>query len=83
MGVFINRKEEYINIVKYITLLLKFCRKYIRYIIVNQENFDNKNEGNIFVKAIITQNENHSSVKAIKDKIAMYDQFTLFFKCCT
>ena len=51
--------------------------------IVNQENFDNKNEGNIFVKAIITQNENHSSVKAIKDKIAMYDQFTLFFKCCT
>ena len=33
-----------------------------------------------FVKGIIRQNENHSSIKDIKEKIAMNDQFILFFK---
>ena len=33
-----------------------------------------------FVKGIIRQNENHSSIKDIKEKIAMYDQFILFFE---
>ena len=33
-----------------------------------------------FVKGITRQNENHSSIKDIKEKIAMYDQFILFFE---